>query len=104
MAFGGNTSPHTAAGAPVPSQWQHGGLTMAFRWHCWLLMSGCFSLPQSLQFCLPSLCTHHPAFLPLLPLLHLLAHLSGEQGLWVSGVISGVPCLTCSACVETALS
>ena len=59
-------------------------------WHQRPLLQGCSSIPLSLQFCLSSLCTHLSASLSLPSFPHLLAHLSSTQGLWMSGVVSGV--------------
>lgn len=52
------------------------------------------SVPLSLQLHFSSLCIHPSALLPLPSLCHTLAHLSGTQRLWVSGVISRVLCFT----------
>lgn len=54
-------------------QWQHRQCPTMVPWHHWLLTSGCPSLPQSLQFCPSSLCSHISVSLSSPSLHHLLA-------------------------------
>lgn len=72
------------------SRWQHRpGLPHGPRWHLWLLIPGCSSLPSSLKFCVffvsRSFCFSFSSVSSPLAL-------SGAWGLWVSGILSGVLC------------
>lgn len=61
-----------------------------FRWHLQLLTSGYSSVLLSLQLCLSSL-SSCPSASQSLPSVHYsLVHPYGPQGLWVSGIMSGV--------------
>lgn len=82
LAFGGNRFLLLQGYGLRHSPWlQHDTETHSgLRKHHQLLISGRSSLPSSLQFSLSSLCTH--SFASLSSFHHLVAHLSGTQGLW----------------------
>jgi hypothetical protein len=101
LAFGCNRTLLLQGHRPKLAPWCGIGPHHCLMWHSSLLIPGSSTLLLSLQFCLSSLCTHPSASLSLPSLHHLLAHLSGTKGLWVSGVVSGVLCPTCAMWQKT---
>jgi hypothetical protein len=104
LAFGGNR-PAILLQGHRPRQgllWQHGPAAYhSPRWHGCLFPWGFSSLLLHLQLYLSSLSTHSSAPFSRPLLHHPLAHLSVIQGLWVSGVSTGVLCLSLAVCQQT---